>query len=528
MSRGSKLMSGILLVALVIFAVSPCDLFAGPRYGGTLKIGPYMPQYSFLDVRYGTLEMMIPSSGQIYDGLFNWGPDGYKSLVPGLATSYETKDNKIWIFHLRKGVKFHNGREMTAEDVKANFDWRIHPPEGWRPVKFNELISFIKEVEVVDRYTIKIILEKPFSSLVRILAYAVRGFAPPEVVEKAGKEMAPPIGTGPFKVVEIKPKEKVVLERFEDYWGPKPHVDRIEYIFIRSSDARLIALEKGELDIALLGFEAMPIIEKNPDLEYKNIACSLIMHKHYFNFRRWPMNDIRFRKAMWMGADWEKIINYSRAFKQGNYARTLLEHSDFFNPEALKLVPGYNPEEAKRLIQAVEKDAGKKIPPIYWLDVNDTYGKNVGEVALLQLGQVGIKLDLHLMERGIWFQKLLRDPKMEWDTGGYGVGFGLDPTLGFKYFQTDSKTGADGKSVGGYSNPEFDRLVQQLELATDPKKQLKYIHAAEEILLKDVASLPFSALKGMIAYNKKIKNVVWNNTRIIYVTNPWTNVWIDE
>ena len=73
----------------------------------------------------------------IYDMFFNWGPDGYKSQVPALATTIETKDNKVWYIHLRKGVKFHNGREMTAEDVKTNLDWRIKTPKGRKPVKFS-------------------------------------------------------------------------------------------------------------------------------------------------------------------------------------------------------------------------------------------------------------------------------------------------------------------------------------------------------------------------------------------------------
>jgi ABC-type transport system substrate-binding protein len=76
---------------------------------------------------------MIPSAQMIYDPLLTWGDKGYASLIPGLATKAETKDNKVWVFHLRKGVKFHNGREMTAQDVKTNFDWRIQTPKGWNP-----------------------------------------------------------------------------------------------------------------------------------------------------------------------------------------------------------------------------------------------------------------------------------------------------------------------------------------------------------------------------------------------------------
>jgi len=213
--------------------------------------------------------------------------------VPQLATGYETKDNKVWILHLRKGVKFHNGREMTAEDVKVNFDWRINTPKGWKPIKFKELIKYLKEVEVVDKYTVKVTLDKPYSPLMRVLAYAMRGVAPPEEVEKWGDKFTMhPVGTGPYKVVEVKPKEKLVLERFDGYWGPKPYIDRVVYKFYRSEETRLIALQKGEVDIAQLFAEAKPILDKDPNLKYERVISPFIQQKYYFNVKRWPMNDL--------------------------------------------------------------------------------------------------------------------------------------------------------------------------------------------------------------------------------------------
>jgi ABC-type transport system substrate-binding protein len=248
-----KLYSAFSMIFIGVFFAFSTSLAAEPKYGGTLKIGVRVPQYNRLDGRQLTVITMVPSYGMVYDPLFAWGKDGYDSLTPALATKYETKDNKVWTIHLRKGVKFHNGREMTAEDVKANFDWRITTPEGWKPVKYRSAIKYLKGAEVVDKYTVKIILDKPFAPLMRILAMAVKAILPPEEVNKWGKEFtAHPCGTGPFRVVEIKPKEKVAMDRFDGYWGPKPYLDRLEYKYIRSNDARLIALQKGEVDIAPL------------------------------------------------------------------------------------------------------------------------------------------------------------------------------------------------------------------------------------------------------------------------------------
>lgn len=519
-----------LLVIFAVFLFTSFAWAAGPKYGGTLKVGIRMPQFNRLDPRYNTLESFAPASGMIYDCLFNWGADGFEGLVPQLATSYETKDNKVWVVNLRKGVKFHNGREMTAEDVKTNMDWRIKTPKGWKPLKYKEFIKYLKAVEVVDKYTVKIILEKPFSPMMRILAYAFRGVVPPEEVEKWGKKFSShPSGTGPFKLAEMKPKVKVTLERFDDYWGPKPYVDRIEYHMIRSAEARLIALEKGEIHIAqYMDAEHFPILDKDANLTRVEALGPFVMQKYYFNFRHWPANDLRFRRAVWMGADWKNIAINARAFKSGLYASTLLYGSDFYNPEAEKLVPGYNPEEAKKLIEAVEKDAGKKIPPIYWLSSNSSEGKAVAEVAKIQLAQIGVNLDLHLLSRAIWYEKGYKDPKAEWDLFGYGLGFGLDPNLGFMTFATDSGTHIDGKSIGGYSNPEFDNWLLKAETAVNDKARVKAYQEAELVLLKDVASIPLENFNQVHGVNKKVKNYTLTNTTNIYVTTTWNNVWLDE
>jgi peptide/nickel transport system substrate-binding protein len=498
-----------------------------PKYGGTLRIGVFVPQ-DRLDARNMTIPALVPAATMIYDSLFTWGEKGFESLIPALATGFETKDNKVWTFRLRKGVKFHNGREMTAKDVKTNFDWRITTPQGWKPVNNRELIKGLKNVEVVDNYTVRVTLDQPFSPLPRILPYAMGGIVPPEEAEKWGDEFAfHACGTGPFKLVSLKAGEEAVLERFDGYWGPKAYVDRVIYRFYRSDEARLIALQQGELDLAVLFDEARPILDKDPNLTYKVGLTGDVLRKLYFNMRRWPMSDIRFRKALWMGVDWKNASINAFAFKSGNYARTLLEYTKYFNPDAVTIVPAYNPNEAKRLIDAVEKDSGKKIPTLYWLDGTHAQGKNVGEVAKAQLAQIGVPVDLHFLSTATWADKVLKDPKMEWDIAGFGAGFGLEPSLGFAYFVSDSGTAPDGKSLGGYANPEFDRLVKKAEAATE-KESIKYYREAEKVLLKDVAVIPLFPNRHVNAYNKRVKGFKPIDSGNLSVTTSWANVWIDK
>jgi peptide/nickel transport system substrate-binding protein len=515
------------LVCLWITSLFSFAFASEPRYGGTLRVGVLIPQFNRLDSRYVTIGLFDPTAEMIYDGLLQWG-EKYEKPAPMLATSYETKDNRVWVFHLRKGVKFHNGREMTAEDVKTNIDWFIETPKGWKPVQRKGSFEDLEKVEVIDRYTLKITLKRPFAPFPRILATNMRAIVPPEEVEKWGDKFTfHPVGTGAFKALNIK-EDKVILERFEDYWGPKPYLDRVEYIFIRSDESRLIGLQKGEIDITYLFDDAKPILEKDPNIAYVQILIPDSHVKISFNFRRWPMSDIRFRKAVWMGADWKNLTINAYPFKSGNPTRTFFEHTRYFNPEALKLVPSHNPEEAKRLIQTVEKDAGKKIPPIYWLDNDATDRKVMGEMAKIQLGQIGVPLNLQILPRGIFTDKLSRDPKIEWDMAQIGIGFGLDPYVGLIYFMTNSGYGADGKSLPGYSNPEFDRWLQKAVEAMEEGGRIKCYQEAEKVLLKDVVAVPWYPTRVLMAYNKKVKGARYSGQAAILIARDWVNTWLEK
>ena len=523
---------------IAIFVIAFCFILlpnfhafaAGSNDGGTLRIGTRIPQFNRIDVRYPTTASLVPVYDLIYEPLFEWGKDGFKTLIPKLAVGYETDDAKIWTVHLRKGVIFHNGREMTAEDVKVNLNWRITTPTGWKPVAYQSYLKHLNRVEVVDNYTLKIVLDQPFSSLMRVMTLAFRGVAPPEEVEKYQQQfMLHPSGTGPFKVVEIRQNEKVVLERFEHYWGPRPHIDRVEALFIRSDDDRLKALQNGDIDICQVYDDAKPILEKDPDLQFEAVTATSTMHINDFNMRRWPMNDIRFRKAYWMGADWKNIAINAVPFSSGQHPRTFLDRSQYFNPEAVELVPAYNPEEAKDLVREAEKDAGKKIPPIYYyVDSTSTPDKAVAESAKFQLEQVGIPINLQLMSHVLWFDGILKDPDIEWDTAAIGFDFAADPGLGFVGFLTDSGIAPDGKSLGGYSNPEFDRWITEAESTLDEREQTNAYQEAEKILLQDAAAFPLYFLRLLIAWNNRVKGVVNHPTASINVVNSYTNLWLEQ
>jgi len=149
-------------------------------------------------------------------------------------------------------------------------------------------------------------------------------------------------------------------------------------------------------------------------------------------------------------------------------------------------------------------------------------------MAKYQLHEVGIPLNLQLMSHAIWFDKLVRDPKLEWDAGAIGYGFAEDPGLGYLGFFTDSKIAPDGKSLGGYSNPEFDRWVMKAESSLEMEDQIRAIQEAEKILIQDAAAIPVFFFRLVMTWNKKVKGVVNHTSLGIGVYNNYTNLWIDE
>ena len=155
------------------------------------------------------------------------GRDAKGAIQPRLAESWEiSKDGKLYTFHLRKGVKFHNGKEMTADDIKFAIDYTLNPKNGAYGLADLEAVE---KVDAVDKYTLKISLKKINPLFLTVLT-DIRAFSaiPKESLpEGMRKPSTFPPGTGPFKFVEWKPGQRVVFERFGDYWGEKAFVDRV-------------------------------------------------------------------------------------------------------------------------------------------------------------------------------------------------------------------------------------------------------------------------------------------------------------
>jgi peptide/nickel transport system substrate-binding protein len=521
------LLIGVLAVASLVSTTSAQT----PKRGGTLTIG-FKEEPDRLDARYpGRRFLLFP---EVYEGLAVFGKS-MSDIRPALAEKWEQPNPTTYIFQLRKGVKFHNGRELTAEDVKANIEWRSkEAPKDWPRMRNLEAMSKIKNVEILDRYKIKITIDEPGPMMITAFTggdTGLPGIIPPEIAGKLmlGKSGTMPIGTGPFKFKEWVSGSHITLERFDDYWGPKALVDRIVFKFIFDDDARLIALQRGDVDIAeQITGAGLPIARKDPNLQLFSALRTFRDIKLYYNNKNWPMSDLRFRRALTMVVNFDKNVEVLRG--EAVRAKSFMAGSTWANdPSIGKLFPEYDVAKGKQLIKEVEKSAGKPIPELVYVSPNrDVYVK-IANLHFAAYSAAGLKINLKMVDPNQW----LRDR----DSGNYditlagGGGPGMDPLYQARMFGSSKDVGLierDGFNIPRYVNKEYDSLIRKAQSTEDRKARAKLYQAADKILMTDLPAAPYYHEVYFHGANKKVKGIIMMESGDPHLHTPAGQVWLDK
>ena len=268
--------------------------------------------------------------------------DENMDVVPCLADSWEQVDDTTYKFHIRQGVKFHDGSEVKAEDVKFSLDRAINS------AAVSYIVDFIDKVDVVDDYTVNVELKAPYAPALRNLSVPFAAIVPKAVVE-ADEEAFKlhPIGTGPYKFVEWKQGDSVTLERFDDYYAGPAETQKLVMKVIPEASQRTIALETGEVDLA---YDLLPNdlekVRSNSDLQLFE-APSLTCYYISMNMNKAPYDDQKVRDAVNYAIDRQLIID-TIASGSGEPADAIIAPAVFgyFSPGAYE----YDPEKAKSLL----------------------------------------------------------------------------------------------------------------------------------------------------------------------------------
>src|SRR5256714_1980521 len=340
----------------------------------------------------------------IYDRLLDRDAKTLKPK-PMLATSWKIVNDTTWEFALRPGVKFHNGEPFTAQAVKATFEYMLDPATKSH---YNTAAYWkgVKDVQVVNDSTVRIVTEKPnpsvidhvsLTNLLILPAKALKDLGPQKMAEK-------PIGTGPFKFVEWRRDERLVLERNPDYWGGPADASRVTFRFIPEFSARMAALLSGEIDIMKdVPPHAVEAVERSGRARLRATVSSRINYLALVNLKPGPMQDVRVRRAMNHAVDVEELIKQvlkGRATRMCgpmapanvDYAPVECYKHDPARAHALFKEAGVDPS---RLVLTLDTPSGR-----YPLD------KDVSLAIAAQLQRIGIKVNVVVNEWGTHLDKI--------------------------------------------------------------------------------------------------------------------------
>ncbi|MGL4425912.1 MAG: ABC transporter substrate-binding protein, partial [Cetobacterium sp.] len=282
-----------------------------------------------------------PSSrvaGQIYDSLVKQDTD--MNIIPGLAESWKQIDDTTIEFNLRKGVKFHNGEELTADDVKFTLDRMKASPQ------VSHIIGAVESIEVVSDYVVRIKTGKPFGALLSHLAHTAASILNRESVEKLGGAYGQnPVGTGPYKFVSWQAGDRINLTANPDYYMGKAPIEKVVFRSIVEGTNRTIGLETGEVDVA---YDLEPVdkgmVQGNSSLDFVE-EPSLSMAYIGFNVNKESLKDKRVRQAISYGINVQDIIDVA-------YQGSAVKANSPIGPKVFGYNPNaksyeFNPEKAK-------------------------------------------------------------------------------------------------------------------------------------------------------------------------------------
>jgi peptide/nickel transport system substrate-binding protein len=381
---------------------------------------------------------------------------------PRLAVSYKIVNDTTWEFKLRKGVTFHNGAPMTAKDVKFSFDRAINPQTK---VFFLPFISTIKEVRIIDDFTIHVITKGPDPLLLKRLSFGLYVF-PADFFKEKGAEafFQHPIGTGPFKFVSWTRNDRMVLEANEAYWDGSPKVKRLIFRPVPEVATRLAELQTGNADIitSIPPF-LVPQVKDSANATVQSIPSGRVMFLYINCLADGPLKDKRVRQALNYAIDKKAIIDNILKGSGIQMAVNLTPLHFGYDP-TLKPYP-YDPGKAKKLLAEAGYASGLKLvfntpSGRYILD------KEVSQAIAGMLSAVGIQTDMKVHEWGTYTQ-ILTGKKLQ-DIGFIGWSLILsdaDSTF-FPYFNPESV-------FSYYSTPALKEKILKARTMLDEKKRLE-------------------------------------------------------
>ncbi|QPZ93168.1 ABC transporter substrate-binding protein [Thioclava electrotropha] len=451
----------------------------------------------------------------VFDGLMDYVP-GTTELRPGLAESYEISDDgTTFTFKLRKGVKFHNGREMTAEDVKYSLD-RVTTPATQSPGAgfFGSIKGYdamadgsatsLEGVTVVDPYTVKIELSRPDATFLHVMALNFASVVPKEAVDEYGTDFGKhPVGTGAFKLSDWTIGQQLVFEKNADYWREGvPYLDSITFEVGQEPIVALLRLQQGEVDVPGDGIPPAKFNEvmDNPD-EAKRVVVGGQLHTGYItlNVQMEPFDKVEVRQAMNMAINKDRIVQMING--RATPANQPLPPS---MPGYTKDYEGYpfDQEKAKQMLA----DAG--YPDGFETELyvmNTDPNPRIAQAIQQDLSQIGVKVDIKALAQANVIEAggTPKTAPMIWSGGMAWIADFPDPSNFYGPILGCAGAVEGGWNWSWYCNEELDAMATEADSITDPAKQDERLQKWSDVYMKVMEDAPWVPVFNENRYTMK-------------------------
>ena len=439
-------------------------------------------------------------AGNIFDTLVSF-KESASDPAPALAERWEiSEDGKSYTFFLRKGVRFHNGQELKAGDVKYTLE-AIMNPDNASPSK--EFFEPIETIQVVDDYTVTLSLKDPYAPLLLALGNPTAGIVPAALVEEVGMDSfdRAPVGTGAFKFVEWLPDDKIVLEKNENYFLGSPNVDKVVYRPIPKPEVMAAEIEAGGIDIAhqLLAQD----VKRLADVESLEVKTVPGLSNSYlgFSFEKAPFSDVRFRKAVYHAVQFDAAIKGIWA-GVGERAYSWIPNGVFPDDTAYMMEKAltYDKEQAAALFDELKAEGILEEDFEFSIYTSQNpYRVKIATAIATALREYGMTAKVESLEWGSLF------PLLKEGVGMYIMGWGSVPDPDrwtYKIFHSGSTM-----NFSKYELPEIDEALELgRSLVGNEKRGEQYKKVMRKALTEDYIHIPLVFKSVTAVVNTRVKD----------------------
>lgn len=430
----------------------------------------------------GTKEILF----NVYEGLLK--PDSQGNNIPAVAESYTvSEDLMTYTFKLRDGIKFHNGKNVTADDVKYSIDKFAGISDGSEPLV--SAFSVIEEVNIIDDKTVDVVLNTPDTDLPTYLAMVSAAIIPkdnenPDTVA---------IGTGPYKYVSRSPQENVICEAFDDYWGEKANIKNVTFKVEANADSIVMDLLGGSIDFyARLTIDQVK--QLNDEFSVYEGTMNLVQAL-YLNNNVKPFDDVRVRRALSYATDVDEILDITAEGKGTKIGSSMFPAFGKYYDESLNELYPTDIEKAKELL----KEAGYENGFNMTITVPSNYQPHidVAQVLAEQYKKIGVNAEIQLVEWNSWLSDVYTGRDFESTVIGVDASYLAASALLSRFESTAANNFINFKSDA------YDKAYNKtLTTADDDERTALYLEC-EKILADEAANVYIQDLPEYVVLNKK-------------------------